>query len=279
MKILVPIKRVIDYSIKIRVDPTKGPQGVQLKNVKMSMNPFCEIAIEEAIRLKEAEIKSTKKKDAAEVVAVSIGPKQCSETIRTALAMGADRGIHIETKADVRGDYVDMQPWGIANLLKGVVEREEGGVDLVLLGKQSIDSDCGQTGPLLAGLLNSPQATFAAKVERGDDGAFTVERETDAGTETIKLNRTDAPAVITCDLRLNTPRYPTMPNIMKAKKKPVQTISLEDMVTELGLNLDDVLTPKNEVVEVFEPPPRKEGEMVGSIDELLGKLKEKGLVA
>ena len=137
MKILVPIKRVIDYAVKVRVDPTKGPQGVQLKNVKMSMNPFCEIAIEEAIQLKEAANKA--KKDSSEVVAVSIGPKQCSETIRTALAMGADRGIHIETKADVRGDYIDMQPWGIANLLKGVVEKEDG-VDLVLLGKQSIDS-------------------------------------------------------------------------------------------------------------------------------------------
>jgi len=276
MKILVPIKRVIDYAIKIRVDPTKGPQGVQLKNVKMSMNPFCEIAMEEAIRLKEAAVKA--KKDAAEVVAVSIGPKQCSETIRTALAMGADRGIHIETKADVRGDYINLQPWGIASLLKGVVEKEDG-VDLVLLGKQSIDSDCGQTGPLLAGLLNAPQATFAAKVERDDDGAFTVERETDAGTETIKLNATNLPAIITCDLRLNTPRYPTMPNIMKAKKKPVQTISLEDMVTELGLDIDEVLNPKNEVIEVYEPPPRKEGEMVDSVEELLGKLKEKGLVA
>lgn len=276
MKILVPIKRVIDYAIKIRVDPTKGPQGVQLKNVKMSMNPFCEIAMEEAIRLKEAAVKA--KKDAAEVVAVSIGPKQCSETIRTALAMGADRGVHIETKADVRGDYINLQPWGIASLLKGVVEKEDG-VDLVLLGKQSIDSDCGQTGPLLAGLLNAPQATFAAKVERDDDGAFTVERETDAGTETIKLNATNLPAIITCDLRLNTPRYPTMPNIMKAKKKPVQTISLEDMVTELGLDIDEVLNPKNEVVEVYEPPPRKEGEMVDSVEELLGKLKEKGLVA
>ncbi len=137
MRILVPIKRVIDYAIKIRVDPSKGAQGVQLANVKMSMNPFCEIAVEEAIRLKEA---ATKAKKDAEVVAVSIGPKQCSETIRTALAMGADRGIHIETKGDVRGDYIDMQPWGLANLLKGVVEKEEGGVDLVLLGKQSIDS-------------------------------------------------------------------------------------------------------------------------------------------
>lgn len=142
MKILVPIKRVIDYAIKIRVDPTKGPQGVQLANVKMSMNPFCEIAIEEAIRLKESAVKATKKKDAAEVVAVSIGPKQCTETLRTALAMGADRGVHIETKPDVRGDYIDLQPWGIANLLKGVVDKEEGKVDLVLLGKQSIDSVC-----------------------------------------------------------------------------------------------------------------------------------------
>ncbi|KAL7545694.1 hypothetical protein ACHAWF_009038 [Thalassiosira exigua] len=277
MKIIVPIKRVIDYAIKIRVDPSKGPRGVQLANVKMSMNPFCEIAMEEAIRIKEAAAKA--KKGAAEVVAVSIGPKQCSETIRTALAMGADRGVHIETKADVRGDYVDLQPWGIAKLLKGVVEKEEGGVDLVLLGKQSIDSDCGQTGPLLAGLLNAPQATFAAKVEQDDDGSFKVERETDSGTETIKLKPADSPAVISCDLRLNTPRYPTMPNIMKAKKKPVQTISLEDMVNELGLDLDDVLSPKNEVLEVYEPPPRKEGEMVESVGELIGKLKEKGLVA
>mmetsp|Transcript_13863 Transcript_13863/g.24365 ORF Transcript_13863/g.24365 Transcript_13863/m.24365 type:complete len:277 (+) Transcript_13863:208-1038(+) len=276
MKILVPIKRVIDYAIKIRVDPTKGPHGVQLNNVKMSMNPFCEIAVEEAIRLKEAATKA--KQDTAEVVVVSIGPKQCSETIRTALAMGADRGIHIETKADVRGDYIDMQPWGIATLLRGVVEKEDG-VDLVILGKQSIDSDCGQTGPLLAGFLNAPQATFASRVERDDDGAYTVERETDTGTETIKLNPTNQPAVITCDLRLNVPRYPTMPNIMKAKKKPVQIISLEDMVKELGLNLDDVLTPKNEVVEVYEPPSRKEGEMVASVEELLGKLKEKGFAA
>lgn len=277
MKILVPIKRVIDYAIKIRVDPTKGPHGVQVKNVKMSMNPFCEIAIEEAIRLKEAAVKATKKKDAAEVVVVSIGPKQCSETIRTALAMGADRGIHVVTKADVRGDYINLQPWGIASLLRGVVDKEDG-VDLVLLGKQSIDSDCGQTGPLLAGFLNAPQATFAAKIERDDNGAFTVERETDTGTETIKLNPTNQPAIITCDLRLNEPRYPTMPNIMKAKKKPVQTISLEDMVKELGLNLDDVMNPKNEVAEVYEPPPRKEGELVESVEELLGKLKEKGLV-
>eukprot|EP00804_Cyclotella_cryptica_P028118 CCRYP_010990-RA/>CCRYP_010990-RA protein AED:0.03 eAED:0.03 QI:240/1/1/1/1/1/3/2594/273 len=272
MKILVPIKRVIDYAIKIRVDPTKGPHAVQQANVKMSMNPFCEIAVEEAIRLKEA-----KKSKDDEVVAVSIGPKQCSETIRTALAMGADRGIHIETKGDVRGDYIDLQPWGIANLLKGVVEKEDK-VDLVLLGKQSIDSDCGQTGPLLAGLLNAPQATFAAKVTREDDGSFVVDRETDAGTETIKLKPSNAPAVITCDLRLNTPRYPTMPNIMKAKKKPVQVISLEDMVKELGLNLDDVLKPRNQVVEVYEPPPRKEGEMVESVDVLIGKLKGKGLV-
>lgn len=276
MKILVPIKRVIDYAIKIRVDPTKGAQGVQLKNVKMSMNPFCEIAVEEAMRLKEAAVKA--KQTEAEVVAVSIGPKQCADTIRTALAMGADRGIHIETKADVRGDYIDLQPWGVATLLRAVVEKEEG-VDLVLMGKQSIDSDCGQTGPLLAGFLNAPQATFAAKVDRNDDGTFTVDRETDVGTETIKLKPSDGPAVITCDLRLNTPRYATMPQIMKAKKKPVQTIKLEDMVTELGLDLEDVLTPKNEVVEVYEPPPRKEGEMVASVEELLEKLREKGLAA
>lgn len=276
MKIIVPIKRVIDYAIKIRVDASKGPLGVELKNTKMSMNPFCEIAVEEAIQLKEAAVKA--KKGGAEVVAVSIGPKQCSETLRTALAMGADRGVHIETKPDVRGDYINLQPFGIASLLKGIVDRE-GDVDLVLMGKQSIDSDCGQTGPFLAGLLNSPQATFAASVEREDDGSFVVERETDAGTETIKLKPSGSPAIITCDLRLNTPRYPTMPNIMKAKKKPCETISLEDMVSVLGLDLDDVLEPKNEVIEVYEPPPRKEGETVESVDDLLGKLKEKGLLA
>ena len=139
--------------------------------------------------------------------------------------------------------------------------------------------DCGQTGTLLAGMLNSPQATFASKVELGDDGSFTVERETDMGTEVIKVKPSTQPAVITCDLRLNKPRFPTMPNIMKAKKKPVETISIEDMVKELGLSLDDVLSPRNEVVEVYEPPPRKEGEMVGDVMELLAKLKEKGLVA
>jgi len=276
MKIIVPIKRVIDYAIKIRVDASRGPLGVELKNTKMSMNPFCEIAVEEAIQLKEAAAKA--KEGDAEVIGVSIGPKQCSETIRTALAMGADRGVHIETKPDVRGDYINLQPFGIARLLKGVVDREAD-VDLVLMGKQSIDSDCGQTGPLLAGLLDSPQATFAASVEREDDGSFVVERETDAGTETIKLKPSGSPAIITCDLRLNTPRYPTMPNIMKAKKKPCETISLEDMVSELGLGLDDVLEPKNEVTEVYEPPPRKEGETVESIDDLVGKLTEKGLLS
>lgn len=264
MKILVPIKRVIDYAVKVRVDPTKG--GVQLQNVKMSMNPFCEIAIEEAIRIKES---LTKSKSPCEVVAVSIGPKQCSETIRTALAMGADRGVHLTT--DMRGDYMELQPLAIAQLLKGVVEREE--PDLVLLGKQSIDSDCGQTGPMLAGLLNVPQATYAAKITV--DSSITVERETDDGTETIKLSTTSKPAIVTCDLRLNAPRYASMPNIMKAKKKKVDVFNAQEMAEELGVDL----SPRNDVVEVYEPPARLAGEIVESVDELVKKLKEKGLLS
>ena len=253
MKVLVGIKRVVDYAVKVRVN--KG--SVELANVKQSMNPFCEIAVEEGVRLKEA-------KKADEVIAVSIGPKQCTETLRTALAMGCDRGIHITT--DLRTDYLQLQPYAVAQIFQKVVEKE--GADLVLLGKQGIDSDCGQTGPLLAGMMNCPQVTFAAKLEPSDDGSLLVERETDAGTESIKVNK--MPAVITCDLRLNEPRYATLPNIMKAKKKPVDTMSAE----EFGVDL----TPQNEVLEVMEPPPRKEGIKVEDVTELIDKLRNEAKV-
>jgi electron transfer flavoprotein beta subunit len=203
------------------------------------------------------------KKAAEEIVAVSIGPKQCTETLRTALAMGCDRAIHVST--DMRTDYMELQPYGIAKIFEKLVEQET--PDLVLLGKQGIDSDCGQTGPMLAGYLNWPQVTFAANVEVEGNG-ITVERETDSGTETIKIP--SLPAVVTCDLRLNEPRYATLPNIMKAKKKKVDTIQLDDLGVDLA--------PHNEVVEVFEPPPRKEGIMVESVDELVDKLKNEAAV-
>lgn len=215
-----------------------------------------QIAVEEAVRLKEA-------KKAEEVVAVSIGPKQCTETLRTALAMGCDRGIHVMT--DLRTDYMQLQPFAVAQILQKVVEKEKS--DLILLGKQGIDSDCGQTGPMLAGMMGWPQVTFAAKMEV-NDGGLLVERETDSGTESIQLK--SLPAVVTCDLRLNEPRYATLPNIMKAKKKPVDTIKAE----ELGIDLD----PHNEVLEVMEPPPRKEGIVVADVDELVDKLRNEAKV-
>lgn len=255
MKVLVAVKRVVDYAVKVRVNPDRIT-GVDLSNVKMSLNPFCEIAVEEAVRLKEG-------KHASEVVAVSIGPKQCNETLRTALAMGCDRGIHVHT--DKRTDYMELQPDSIAKMIKKVAEDEK--ADLVLVGKQGIDSDCGQTGPMLAGFLGWPQVTFAAKVEVEGDG-LTVERETDSGTETIKI--ASLPAVITCDLRLNEPRYATLPNIMKAKKKKVDSLKAEDM----GVDLE----PKNKVLEVYEPPPRKEGVAVADMDELLDKLRNEASV-
>jgi len=248
---------VVDYAVKVRV----GANGVDLKNVKMSLNPFCEIAVEEAVKLKEH-----KKSNVSEVVALSIGPKQCQETLRTALAMGCDRGIHIMT--DKRGDYMELQSDAVAKLFQKIVEEKENDVDLVLVGKQAIDSDCGQVGPMLAGYMGWPQATFAANVELDGDGLL-VERETDQGTETIKIPK--LPAVVSCDLRLNTPRYATLPNIMKAKKKKVDTYKAE----ELGVDLE----PKNKVLEVFEPPPRKEGIMVDDVNSLLDKLKnEAGLI-
>mmetsp|Transcript_18335 Transcript_18335/g.33230 ORF Transcript_18335/g.33230 Transcript_18335/m.33230 type:complete len:256 (-) Transcript_18335:83-850(-) len=247
MKVLVGVKRVVDYAVKVRVQNNT----VDLSNIKMSLNPFCEIAIEEAVRLKEA-------KSAEEVVAVSIGPKQCTETLRTALAMGCDRAVHIQT--DMRTDYMQLQPLAVAQLLGKVVEKEKS--DLVLLGKQGIDSDCGQVGPMLGGMLGWPQVTFAANLQVEGDGLI-VERETDYGTESIKIP--SLPAVVTCDLRLNEPRYATLPNIMKAKKKKVDTIMAEDM----GVDLE----PRNEVLEVFEPPPRKEGIIVQDVDTLLDKLR------
>jgi electron transfer flavoprotein beta subunit len=215
-----------------------------------------QIAVEEAIRLKEA-------KKATEIVAVSIGPKQCTETLRTALAMGCDRGIHIMT--DMRTDFMELQPFAVAQLFQKILEKE--GSDLVLLGKQGIDSDCGQTGPLLAGLMGWPQVTFASKIDVNDEGLL-VERETDSGTESVQVK--SLPAVVTCDLRLNQPRYATLPNIMKAKKKPVDTMAAEDMGVDLS--------PRNEVLEVVEPPGRKEGVMVANVDELLDKLRNEAQV-
>lgn len=256
MKVLVGVKRVVDYAVKVRV----GDNGVNLKNVKMSLNPFCEIAVEEAVKLKE-----NKTAKVSEVIAMSIGPKQCQETLRTALAMGCDRGIHITT--DKRTDYMELQSDAVAKLFQKVIEEKEEGVDLVVVGKQAIDSDCGQVGPMLAGYMEWPQATFAAKVELDGDGLL-VERETDSGTETIKVNQ--LPAVLTCDLRLNTPRYATLPNIMKAKKKKIAAYKAEDF----GVDLE----PKNKVLEVFEPPARKEGILVDDVDSLIDKLKNEASV-
>lgn len=263
MKILVGVKRVIDYAVKVRVSPTGS--GVDLANVKMSLNPFCEIAVEEAVRLKEA-------KHASEVVAMTIGPKQASETLRTALAMGCDRGIHIVT--DLRADYLQLQPFAIAHAFhKIITDPTLTSYDLVLMGKQSIDSDCGQTGPLLAGLLGWPQVTYASRITPDGKGSVEVERETDSGTETLFLPST--PAVITCDLRLNEPRYATLPNIMKAKKKKIDTFDL----ASLGLD-DEVLQSAHEILKVFEPPPRKAGIKVASVDDLIDKLRnEAGVIS
>jgi electron transfer flavoprotein beta subunit len=248
MRVLVPVKRVVDYNVKIRVKADQS--GVETANVKMSMNPFDEIACEEAIRLKE-------QGRATEVVAVSAGEAKCQETLRTALAMGADSAILIETDAE-------LQPLAVAKLLKAVVER--GGFDLVLLGKQAIDDDANQTGQMLAALLGWPQATFASKVEVTEDG-FEVTREVDAGLETIAVRR---PAVISCDLRLNEPRYASLPNIMKAKKKPIETLKPD------GLGVD--VAPRLRTLKVEEPPRRQAGVKVGSVEELVAKLKNEAKV-
>ena len=248
MKILVAVKRVIDYNVKVRVKADRS--GVDLANVKMSMNPFDEIAVEEALRLREAG-------KADEVVALSIGMQQCQETIRTALAMGADRGILI------RSDEA-IEPLGVAKLMKAVVEREQPG--LVIAGKQSIDGDNTQTGQMLAALLGWPQGTFAYRIEIGD-GEMDLTREIDGGLETIRLKM---PAVVTTDLRLNEPRFASLPNIMKAKKKPIDTLTPE----ELGVDV----TPRVKTLAVAEPPKRDAGVRVGNVAELIDKLKNEAKV-
>jgi len=248
MKVLVAVKRVIDFNVKVRVKADHT--GVETQNVKMSMNPFDEIAVEEAIRLKEAGA-------ATEIVAVSMGPPQCQETIRTALAMGADRGIHVETTAE-------LQPLAVAKLLRAIVAKENPG--LVILGKQAIDDDCNQTGQMLAALLGWPQATFASKLKLADGKAL-VTREVDGGLETIEIK---LPAVVTTDLRLNEPRYASLPNIMKAKKKPI------DALTPEALGVDPA--PRLKTLKVDEPPRRQGGRKVGSVAELVDKLMNEARV-
>ncbi len=252
MKVLVPVKRVIDYNVKVRVKADGS--GVDLANVKMSMNPFDEIAVEEAIRLKEAG-------KADEVIAVSIGVKQSQETLRTALAMGADRAILINAAEDV---HTDIEPLAVSKLLKAVIDEEQPG--LVLCGKQAIDNDMNATGQMLGALTGWAQATFASKVEIDGDSAD-VTREVDGGLQTIKVKM---PAIVSVDLRLNEPRYASLPNIMKAKKKPLD----EKTPAEYGVDV----TPRLEIVSTTEPEARKAGEMVGSVDELVSKLKEAGAV-
>ena len=249
MKILVPVKRVVDYNVKIRVKA--DGTGVDLNNVKMSMNPFDEIAVEEAIRLKEAG-------QAEEIVAVSIGVQQSQETIRTALAMGADRGILVKTEDA-------LEPLHVAKILKAVVEKES--PDLIIMGKQAIDDDCNQTGQMLGALLNWSQGTFASKLELAD-GKLNVTREVDGGLQTVALNM---PAVVTTDLRLNEPRYASLPNIMKAKKKPID----ESAPADLGVDT----APRQTTLKVEEPPKRQAGVKVETIAELVDKLRnEAGVI-
>jgi electron transfer flavoprotein beta subunit len=248
MKVLVPVKRVVDYNVKVRVK--SDGTGVDIANVKMSMNPFDEIAVEEAVRLKE-------KGAVTEIVAVSCGVAQCQETLRTAMAIGADRAILVETDAE-------LQPLAVAKLLKALVDKEQPG--LVILGKQAIDDDCNQTGQMLAALAGLPQATFASKIEVAD-GAATVTREVDGGLETLRIT---LPAVVTTDLRLNEPRYVTLPNIMKAKKKPLETLKPAD----LGVNV----APRILTLKVSEPPKRGAGVKVPDVATLVAKLKNEAKV-
>ena len=248
MKVLVAVKRVVDYNVKIRVKADQT--GVELANVKMAMNPFDEIAVEEAVRMKEAG-------KAAEVVAVSLGAAVCQETIRYAIALGADRGILVQTDQE-------LEPLAVAKLLKAVAEREN--PDLIILGKQAIDDDCNQTGQMLAALLDWPQGTFASKVELGD-GEMQVTREIDGGLETVKLK---LPAVVTTDLRLNEPRYAKLPNIMKAKKKPLDVIEAGDM----GVDLE----PRLNTLKVAEPSQREAGIRVSDVSELVEKLRNEAKV-
>ncbi len=248
MKVLVAVKRVVDYNVKVRVKADQT--GVELANVKMAMNPFDEIAVEESVRMKEAG-------KAAEIVAVSLGTAACQETIRYAIALGADRGILVQTDQE-------LEPLAVAKLLKALAEREN--PDLIILGKQAIDDDCNQTGQMLAALLDWPQGTFASKVELGD-GDMQVTREIDGGLETVKLT---LPAVVTTDLRLNEPRYAKLPNIMKAKKKPLDVIEAGDM----GVDLKPRLT----TLKVTEPSQREAGIRVSDVPELVDKLRNEAKV-
>jgi len=248
MKILVPVKRVVDYNVKVRVKADGS--GVELANVKMSINPFDEIAVEEAVRLREAGL-------ATEVVAVSCGVPACQETLRASMAIGADRGILVTS-------VVELQPLAVAKILKALVEKEAPA--LVILGKQAIDDDANQTGQMLAALLGWPQATFASKVEPGDN-RVRVTREIDGGLETLEL---PLPAVITTDLRLNEPRYATLPNIMKAKKKPLETLAGESLGVDLA--------PRLTTLEVVEPPSRKAGIVVADVAQLVDKLRNEAQV-
>jgi electron transfer flavoprotein beta subunit len=250
MKILVAVKRVVDYNVKIRVKSDNS--GVDLANVKMSMNPFDEIAVEEAVRLKEAGV-------ATEVVVVTAGATQCQETLRTALAIGADRAVLVETAPDA-----DLQPLAVAKILKALSDKEQ--AQIIILGKQAIDDDSNQTGQMLASLMDIPQATFASKVVIAD-GKATVTREVDGGLETIALT---LPAVITTDLRLNEPRYVTLPNIMKAKKKTIDIVKPE----ELGVDI----APRLKTIKVEEPPKRSAGVMVADVAALVEKLKNEAKV-
>jgi electron transfer flavoprotein beta subunit len=248
MKVLVAVKRVVDYNVKVRVKSDRS--GVDIANVKMSMNPFDEIAVEEAVRLREKGV-------VTEVIAVSCGVTQCQETLRAAMAIGADRAILVETAEE-------LQPLAVAKLLKALVDKEQ--PDLVILGKQAIDDDCNQTGQMLAALCDLPQATFASRVEVGD-GLAVVTREVDGGLETIKIK---LPTVITTDLRLNEPRYVTLPNIMKAKKKPLEVVK----PTDLGVDV----APRIKTLKFDEPPKRSAGIMVPDVATLVAKLKTEAKV-
>ena len=248
MKILVTVKRVVDFNVKVRVKADQS--GVELANVKMSMNPFDEIAVEEAVRLKEKGI-------AKEIIAVTLGPAACQDTLRTAMAIGADRGIHVLTD-------IELQPLGVAKALQKIIEKEK--PDLVIMGKQAIDDDCNQTGQMLAALLGWPQGTFASKLEPGQ-GSAKVTREVDGGLETVSLK---LPAVVTTDLRLNEPRYATLPNIMKAKKKPIESLDPAALGVDLALRL--------KTLKVVEPSKRKAGIKVPDVATLVDKLKNEAKV-
>ncbi|QID17368.1 electron transfer flavoprotein subunit beta/FixA family protein [Nitrogeniibacter mangrovi] len=248
MKIVLPVKRVVDYNVKVRVK--SDGSGVDIANVKMSMNPFDEIAVEEAVRLKEAGV-------ATEVVAISCGVAQCQETLRTAMAIGADRGILVQTDEE-------LQPLAVAKLLKAICDKES--PELVVLGKQAIDDDANQTGQMLASLMNVAQATFASKVAIAD-GKATVTREIDGGLETLSMS---LPAIVTTDLRLNEPRYATLPNIMKAKKKPLETVTPADLGVDVA--------PRLKTLKVEEPPKRSAGVKVADVAELVAKLKNEAKV-